>query len=144
MDYIQILELIGSAIIGGWVSRLLTVRARVRQENAGAAKSEEEVKTDQIDNIRKIVDEIYKPSINDLKNTVGELKDEIGSVKEENVKLKKEIAEVREENARLKAENEEMRDALREIRPDVVPTRRESNARRQPRGSNGQFVKKEE
>lgn len=130
MDYIQIAELIGSAFIGGWLSRLLTIKARVRQEKAGASKAEAEAKADEIENIRQTMDAVYKPIIEDLKTQVAELRDE--------------VRDVRQENERLKAENGELREALREIRPDLVPTRRESNARKQPRKDNGQFRKKEE
>lgn len=130
MDYIQIAELVGSAIIGGWFSRILTVRSRVRQEQAGASKAEAEAKADEIENIRKTMDAVYKPIIEDLKRQVAELRDE--------------VREVRAENEKLKAENGELRDAVREIRPDLVPTRREANARKQPRNGNGTFAKKED
>lgn len=134
MDFVQIAELIGSAIVGGWVSRLLTIRSRVRTENAGADKAETEVKSDQIDNIRKTMEEVYKPIIDDLKRQVAELRDE--------------VREVREENERLKDENDQLRDAIREIDPKLVPSKRSVNASRQaaerPRNKNGQFTKKEE
>lgn len=127
---IQIAELLGAAIAASWITRLLTIRSRVRQENAGAAKAETEVKADEIDNIRKTMDEVYKPIIADLQRQIAE--------------LRQEVKEVRQENAQLKDENDALRDTLREIRPDIVPSKRSENARRQPRNGNGQFVKKEE
>ena len=127
---VQAGELIGAAILGGWISRILTIRARVRQEDAGASKAEAEAKADQIENIRKTMDDVYKPIIDDLKRQVSELRDE--------------VREVREENERLKDENDQLRDAIREIQPDLVPSKRSVNAQRQTRGSNGQFAKKEE
>ena len=45
------------------------------------------------------------------------------------------------QSARLRKENEELRDAVREIRPDVVPSRRSINASNQARNDKGQFVK---
>lgn len=131
---IQIGELIGAAILGGWVSRVLTIRSRVRQEQAGASKAEAEAKADQIENIRKTMDDVYRPIIDDLKRQVNELREE--------------VREVRAENERLKDENDELRDAIREIDPNIVPSKRSVNAKRQaaeqPRGANGQFTKKEE
>lgn len=119
----RFLEFLGVAVAGGWVSHILTIRWRVRGTKAG-------VKADEIENIRKTMDDVYRPIIEDLKKQVAELRDE--------------VRDVRQENERLKAENGELREALREIRPDLVPTRRESNARKQPRKDNGQFRKKEE
>lgn len=130
MDLIQIAELVGAAVGGGWISHLFSVRSKVRQEKAGADKAETEVKADQIENIRKTMDDVYKPIIDDLKRQVSELRDE--------------VREVREENERLKDENDQLRDAIREIDPNIVPSRRSVNAQRQARGSNGQFAKKEE
>ena len=130
MDLIQIAELVGAAVGGGWISHLFSVRSKVRQVKAGADKAETEVKADQIENIRKTMDDVYKPIIDDLKRQVSELRDE--------------VREVREENERLKDENDQLRDAIREIQPDLVPSKRSVNAQRQTRGSNGQFAKKEE
>lgn len=126
----RIAELLATAFAASWITRLLTIKARVRQENAEASKTEAGVKADEIENIRQTMDAVYKPIIEDLKTQVAELRDE--------------VRDVRQENERLKAENGELREALREIRPDLVPTRRESNARKQPRKDNGQFRKKEE
>ena len=130
MDLIQIAELVGAAVGGGWISHLFSVRSKVRQEKAGADKAETEVKADQIENIRKTMDDVYKPIIDDLKRQVSELRDE--------------VREVREENERLKDENDQLRDAIRELDPTIVPSRRSVNAQRQARGANGQFAKKEE
>ena len=55
MDIVQIIELVGAAVGGGWVSHLLTIRQRVRQEKADADKKEAEVKSGQIENIEKMV-----------------------------------------------------------------------------------------
>lgn len=130
MDVIQIVELIGSAIVGGWVSRLLTIKSRVKQEEAGADKADAEAKSDQIENIRKTMDEVYKPIIDDLKRQVTE--------------LRQEVKEVRDENQQLKDENDQLRDAIRELQPNILPSKRSENARKQAQGENGQFIKKEE
>ena len=139
-----IVEILAVIIGGGWLIRLLTVKSHVRQEQAEAAKTVEEAKQMQTDNIKKIVDDIYLPRINDLKDMVNDLRDAVKQVQGENESLKKEVDELKEENGRLKKENEELRDALREIRPDVVPSRRSINAQNQNRNEKGQFAKVEE
>lgn len=148
MTTLEIIQFVIDALViiigGGWLIKLFTVKSRVKQGKAEAEITVEEAKEKQVDNIKKIVDEIYKPAIDDLKQMVNDLRDSVKSVKDENATLKKEMAEIKEENGRLKKENEELRVALREIRPDVVPSKRSFNAKNQARGDKGQFVKKEE
>ena len=127
---VQAGELIGAAVLGGWISRILTIRSRVRQENAGAGKAEAETKASQIENIEALVEKVYKPTIEQLTARVE--------------KLQAEVERLRDDNNRLKDENDQLRDAIREIDPSIVPSRRSVNAQRQARGSNGQFAKKEE
>ena len=148
MSTLEIIQFIIDALVvivgGGWLIRLLTVKSRVKQGKAEADITVEEAREKQVSNIKKIVDEIYKPAIDDLKQMVDDLRVSVQSVEDENETLKKEVAELKEENGRLKKENEELRDALREIRPDVVPSRRSINATNQARNDKGQFAKKEE
>ena len=125
---IRIVELILAVVASAIVTRILTIRQRVRQETSAADKAETEVKADQIENIRKTMDEVYKPIIDDLKRQVSELREE--------------VREVRQENQMLKDENDQLRDAIREISPDLVPSRRSVNASKQARGEDGRFVKK--
>ena len=127
---VQAGELIGAAILGGWISRILTIRSRVRQENAGAGKAEAETKASQIENIEALVEKVYKPTIEQLTARVE--------------KLQAEVERLRDDNNRLKDENDQLRDTIREIDPSIVPSRRSVNAQRQARGANGQFAKKEE
>jgi len=139
----RVVELLIAVVSASFLTRILTIRERVKQEKSNSARADAEAKAEQIENVKKVFIDLYKPVLDDLENRLEKMGEKVNSVEAENDSLKKEIAEVREENARLKAENEELRDALREIRPDLVPTRRESNARKQPRKGNGQFVKKE-
>ncbi len=127
---IRIGEVILTAVGASLITRIVTIRQRVRQEKSAADKAETEVKKDQIENIESIVEKVYKPTIETLTNQVNELREE--------------VRQVREENRRLKDENEQLRDAIREISPELVPSRRSVNAQNQARGKNGQFVKKEE
>jgi regulator of replication initiation timing len=139
-----IIDIIAVIIAGGWLVRLFTVKSRVKQGKAEADKTVEEAKNAQIENVRKMIDEVYQSTIISLKNDVKDLRDEMLEIKDENGELKKRMAELEEENTRLRKENEELRDALREIRPDVVPSRRSINAQNQTRNERGQFVKETE
>ena len=109
----RIVELAVAVVGSAIVTRIITIRQRVRQEKSAADKAEAEVKADQIENIRKTMDEVYKPIIDDLKRQVSELRDE----------------------------NDELRDAIRELAPDAVPSRRSINARNQRRNPDGTFAK---
>ena len=57
MDIIQIAELVGAAVGGGWISHLFSVRSKIRTEKAGADKAETEVRADQIENIQQQIPE---------------------------------------------------------------------------------------
>ena len=61
-----IVEILAVIIGGGWLIRLLTVPSHVKQEKAEAGKTIEELKEKQIDNIKKIMDDLYQPMIEDL------------------------------------------------------------------------------
>ena len=137
-------ELIVAIVGASIITRILTIRARVRQEKADANKKEEEVKTDQIENIKKVLIDLYQPVIDDLERRLERMGEKVDIVEAENDDLKKRMAELEEENGRLRKENEELRDALREIRPDVVPSKRSINAHNQTRNGKGQFTKKDE
>ena len=132
--FYRILEMLGVGIAGGWISRVLTIRARVRHENAEANKTEVEVTAEHINNIEAIVAKVYQPTIDHLEKQVAKLTGEVEKLREENSQKQDEIDA-------LKVENEQLRDAIREIRPDVVPSKRSINASKQARGENGQFVK---
>jgi regulator of replication initiation timing len=128
MDIVyRFLEFLGVAIAGGWVSHILTVRSRVRGARAEAGKAEASVKADEIDNIQSIVEKVYKPTIDTLTRQVADLREE--------------VKQVRRENEELKAENDQLRDALREIKPDIVQSKRSINAQNQARNERGQFCR---
>jgi len=141
---LEIVGIIGAGIAGGWIFTLITIKSKIKQEKADADKKEEEVKSDQIENLKKVFMDLYQPVIDDLENRLKKMGDKVDTVEQENVELKKRMAELEEENGRLRKENEELRDALREIRPDVVPSRRSINAQNQVRNNKGQFSKKDE
>lgn len=134
---IQIAELLGAAIGGGWITHLFTVRSKIRAENAGAAKAETEVKAEQIENIQALVEKVYKPTIETLEEQVKELRWEVGELRKDN-------ARILAENETLKAENSAYRKVILELRPDLVkPDRRGENGKNQARNADGTFAKSE-
>lgn len=134
---LRLAELFGTAVAASWITRILTIRARVRQEKAGADKAETEVKADQIDNIERLVEKVYKPTIETLESQVKELRWEVTQLRQENARV---IAE----NEELKLQNKQYRKVILELRPDLIPeklTRRGENAKSQPRNPDGTFAK---
>ena len=121
--------MLGAAIAASWITRILTIRARVRQENAGAAKAETEVKADQIENI--------EPIIEGLTDQVNKLQEKVEKLEAEKDKQDQRIDE-------LEAENRQLRRALREVCPDSIPSRRGENGKKAQRNPDGTFAKKEE
>ena len=135
---IRIAEVLGAAIAAGWISRVLTIRQRVRQEKAGADKAEAEVKADQIENIEKMVEKAYKPIIEDLTKQVKALQEKVEKLEAEKDKKDERIDELEQEVRRL-------RRIVSDACPDaVIPNRRSENAKEQPRNQDGTFAKKEE
>ena len=130
----RIAEVIGVAIGSSWLTHILTVRSRVRKEKADAAKAETEVEADKIANLRKVIDDAYRPIIQDLKNEIADLKQK---VEDQQV----EMTEIKSKNEMLEAENKELREAVKRIRPDAAPNIRSIQAKHQPRNGGGQFTK---
>lgn len=140
MEYIQILEMLGTAIAASWLTRILTIRSRVRQEKAGAAKAETEVRADQIENIERLVEKAYKPTIETLENRVKELSWEVEQLRAENARVLARKEEVEAQNATY-------RKIILELRPDLIPERtdrRGANGKTALRDEKGHFVKREE
>lgn len=137
MEYIQILEMLGTAITASWLTRILTIRARVRQEKAGAAKAETEVKADQIENIEKMMEKAYNPIIESLTKQIKNLQDKVDNLEADKDRQEQRIEELENENRLLRA-------ALREVCPDSVPSRRGTNGKSAKRNPDGTFAKMEE
>ena len=137
MDYIQILEMLGTAITASWLTRILTIRARVRQEKAGAAKAETEVKADQIENIEKMMDKAYNPIIEGLIKQIKNLQEKVDKLEKEKDAKDQRIEE-------LESEVLQLRNAIREVCPDLVPSMRGTNGKSAKRNPDGTFAKMEE
>lgn len=136
MDYIQILEMLGTAFAASWLTRLLTIRARVRQEKAGAAKAETEVKADQIENIEKMLQKAYTPIIDGLTEQINKLQAKVDKLEKEKDQKDQRIEE-------LEKEVKQLRQAVREVCPESIPSRRGENGRTALRDEKGHFVKRE-
>lgn len=131
---IQIAELLGAAIAASWITRILTIRARVRQEQAGAAKAETEVRSDQIENIEKMMQKAYTPIIEGLTDQVNKLQAKVEKLEEEKDKQDQRIEELENENRQLRA-------AVRRVSPEAMPSRRGENGKSQARNPDGTFAK---
>lgn len=140
MDYTNLIGMFLSAVGASVLTRIFTIRSRVRQEKAGAAKAETEVRADQIDNIERLVEKAYKPTIETLENRVKELSWEVEQLRAGNAKI---LAR----NEELEAQNATYRRIVLELRPDLIPERidrRGENGKTAPRDERGHFVKREE
>lgn len=96
-EIIRIAELLGAAIAAGWITRILTIRSRVRQEQAEANKAETAVKADQIENLEATIKKVYDPIIERLTKRVSEMEGEMEDLRKENTALKLENQELRKE-----------------------------------------------
>lgn len=129
--------MLGAAIAASWLTRLLTIRARVRQEKAGAAKAETEVKSDQIENIEKMMEKAYNPIIEGLTEQIKKLQVKVDKLEREKDEKDQRIDE-------LESEVRQLRKALREVCPESIPSRRGENGKKAQRNPDGTFAKKEE
>lgn len=134
---IQIAELLGAAIAASWITRILTIRSRVRQENAGASKAEAEAKADQIENIEKLMDKAYSPIIEGLTKQVQSLQAKVEKLEAEKDEKDQRIDE-------LEHEVRQLRNALRGVCPESIPSRRGENGKNAQRNPDGTFAKKED
>ena len=138
MEISEIITTVIAALGGGGLGSVIGWRAKKRQETAEAAKTEQEVKSDQIENIEKMVEKAYKPIIEDLTRQIKALQEKVEKLEAEKDAQDERIDE-------LVAENRALRRLVSEVRPDVVlPSKRSENAKKQARGDKGQFVKKED
>lgn len=137
MDIETIITAVVSALGGGGIGSFIGWRAKKRQDNADAAKTEAEAKGDQIENIEKMVEKAYKPIIEDLTQRIQRLQEKVDRLEGEKDAQNERIDE-------LEAENRKLRSIIRELAPDSMPSRRGENGRSQARNPDGTFAKKEE
>lgn len=137
MDIETIITAVVSALGGGGIGSFIGWRAKKRQDNADAAKTEAEAKGDQIENIEKMVEKAYKPIIEDLTQRIQRLQEKVDRLEGEKDAQNERIDE-------LEAENRKLRSIIRELAPDSMPSRRGENGRSQARNADGTFAKKAE
>lgn len=137
MDIETIITAVVSALGGGGIGSFIGWRAKKRQDNADAAKTEAEAKGDQIENIEKMVEKAYKPIIEDLTQRIQRLQEKVDRLEGEKDSQNERIDE-------LEAENRKLRSIIRELAPDSMPSRRGENGRSQARNPDGTFAKKED
>ena len=136
INYNEIILAVLSALGGGGLGSIIGWRAKKRQETAEAKKTEQEAKSDQIENIEKMVEKAYKPIIEDLTARIQKLQEKVDRLEGEKDAQNERIDELEEENRKL-------RSALREISPESVPSRRGENGKKASRNPDGTFAKKE-
>ena len=136
MDIETIITAVVSALGGGGIGSFIGWRAKKRQDNADAAKTEAEAKGDQIENIEKMVEKAYKPIIEDLTQRIQKLQEKVDRLEGEKDTLGERIDE-------LEAENRTLRNIVRELAPESIPSRRGLNAKSQARNADGTFAKKD-
>ena len=137
MDIETIITAVVSALGGGGIGSFIGWRAKKRQDNADAAKTEAEAKGDQIENIEKMVEKAYKPIIEDLTQRIQRLQEKVDLLEGEKDAQNERIDE-------LESENRKLRSIIRELAPDSMPSRRGENGRSQARNADGTFAKKAE
>lgn len=115
MDFENFFGYLAAALGAGGVTQFFNWRIAKR-------KSVAEVKSDEIENLRKTIDSIYQPIIQQLNSRLTEMESEIQTV--------------REENRQLRAEN----DALRR---EVDNLREKAMFRNTNRGKDGKYKKQE-
>ena len=137
MDIETIIISVITTLFGGGIGGFVGWRAKKRQDNANASKTEQEAKGDQIENIEKMVEKAYKPIIEDLTERIQRLQEKVEKLEAEKDEKDAKIDELEGEVMRL-------RSVIRELAPDRIPSLRGENGKSAPRSKNGRFTKKEE
>ena len=134
MEISEIITTVIAGLGGGGLGSVIGWRAKKRQETAEAAKTEQEVKSDQIENIEKMVEKAYKPIIEDLTRQIKTLQEKVEKLESEKDAQNERIDE-------LEAENRKLRAALREKVPGSIAAQRGDNGKTAPRSKDGRFTK---
>lgn len=148
LDFIwRVVEILVAAVGASILTRILTIKQRVKQEEAETSKKEEEVKKDQIDNIRKTMEEVYRPIIEDLQKAVADARSDAERACQRVNELEDKVDALEREKRELRRENDMFREVLQELCPDLVPSKRSVAASRsasnRTRNANGTFAKEE-
>lgn len=132
MEIGEIISYALAALGGGGLSGVVYWRLNKRQKKA-------EVKGDEIENLNAIVDKVYKPMIDSLKERVDELETEVRKLRDEREQIAK------EHESEIKAIKEDCAKKSENMRKQIIDLAAElgKKADKQDRAKNGQFKKTE-
>lgn len=140
----RIAELVIAVVGASVLTRVLTIRERVRQEKSNTEKADAEAKKEQIDNIRKTMEEVYRPIIEDLQKAVADARADADRACERVNELEEKVDALEKENRKYKRENEALNEKINELESKVDGTKRPETAKdtTRVRDASGRFVKK--
>lgn len=145
MDIVwRIVELVIAVVGASVLTRVLTIRERVRQEKSNTEKADAEAKKEQIDNIRKTMEEVYRPIIEDLQKAVADARADADKACERVNELEEKVDALEKENRKYKRENEALNEKIIELESKFDGTKRPETAKdaTRVRDASGRFVKK--
>lgn len=140
----RIVELVIAVVGASVLTRILTIRERVKQEKSNTEKADAEAKKEQIDNIRKTMEEVYRPIIEDLQKAVADARADADKACERVNELEEKVDALEKENRKYKRENEALNEKIAELESKVDGTKHPETAKdtTRARDASGRFVKK--
>lgn len=135
MDIESIITTVVTTLCGGGIGSFIGWRAKARQDEADAKKKEQEAKSDQIENIEKMMEKAYNPIIEGLTKQIRNLQEKVEKLESEKDTKDRRIEE-------LEGEVLQLRKAFREVCPDLIPSRRGENGKKAKRNPDGTFARK--
>ena len=132
MEIGEIISYALAALGGGGLSGVVYWRLNKRQKKA-------EVKGDEIENLNAIVEKVYKPMIDSLKERVDELETKVRKLRDEREQIAK------EHESEIKAIKEDCTKKSESMKKQIIDLAAElgKKADKQDRAKNGQFKKTE-
>ena len=133
MEWSDILSYALTAIGGGGIGGVFFWQLNKRKKVA-------EVKNDEIENMAKMVETVYKPMIEDLSRRIDQLNAEVASLRAER-EMEREQYEnkIRESNENCEKKSAQMKQQILELAAQLS-----RKADRAPRNAQGKFTKKSE
>ena len=133
MELSDILSYVLTAIGGGGIGGVFFWQLNKRKKVA-------EVHNDEIENIAKTVDTVYKPMIEDLSKRIDQLNAEVAGLRaERDMERRQHDAQIKEINDNCEKKSAQMKQQLLELAAQLS-----KKADRAPRNAQGKFTKKAE
>ena len=133
MESSEILSYVMTAIGGGGIGGLFFWQLDKRKKVA-------EVKNDEIENMAKMVETVYKPMIEDLSKRIDQLNAEVAGLRaERDMERKQHDAQIKEINDNCEKKSAQMKQQILELAAQLS-----KKADRAPRNAQGKFTKKAE